>query len=314
MINNNDYQLEDAETAAVNKSKNLKRGLAIGGAAAVASGATAFGATKLAGSLHDELTDELTSDDLLAGAQAGADGSTADAVVEETPQTHVHETHYHFHNTAPEPAPEPTPEPQLAVDETAILLDENGEYIAAVDSGTYDGKSFMVLDTDGNGKGDMLAYDENNNGVYEDNEITYIDNETYQMGQGSNYTAYQQNQNGEFDQIYSDHNPSQGYYAQANPSNDIRDIRNDFEDEKTGEVYTRDLAENNPDYNNHDDARQYSAGMDDIVNDAPETPQDYNDYDPAAGEPLYGYQEPDYLDSSNDATDTSFDDASIYDA
>lgn len=294
MANYNDYQLEDAENAAVNKSKNLKRGLAVGAAVVGAGAATAFGATKVAEGLNAD-TDELTSDDLLAGAQAGADASTADAG-NDASQTVVKETHVHIHQ---EPAENTTVDPELSVDETAVIYDEYGNPVAVMDSGTYDGKDFMVLDTDGNGKGDIMAYDENGNGVYEDHEIVYIDNETYDMGQGARLAAYQRTEDGEMVKIYSEPNDSHMADVDPMPREGIDDIRNDFIDEKGGEEYTRDLAENNPDYNNHDGAEQYS--IDDIHND-------YADYNEPAQD--YGYTEPTDYTAYND----NYDDGSVYDA
>ena len=296
MANYNDYQLEDAENAAVNKSKNLKRGLAVGAAVVGAGAATAFGATKVAEGLNSETTEELTADDLMAGAQAGADGSTADAVKEAQEEPVVKQNNVYVQK---EEAPA---DPELSVEETALIYDEDGNYVASVDSGTYDGKSFMVLDTDGNGKGDIMAYDENGNGIYEDHEIVYIDNETYDMGQGERLTAYQQDYDGDLHRVYDEPNMGGRGMAYVEPRQEgIDDIRNDFQDEKTGEEYSRDLAENNPDYNNHDDAQQYGAGMDDIQND-------YAEYD---GGNDYGYTEPqdDYT-----AYNDNFDEGANYDA
>ena len=293
MANYNDYQLEDAENAAVNKSKNLKRGLAVGAAVVGAGAATAFGATKVAEGMHSNDEPELTAEDLEAAAQAGADGSTADAVKEANQQPTVKQTTVEVH---PE---DKVVDPELSVEETALIYDENGDYIGSVDSGTYDGKDFMVLDTDGNGKGDIMAYDENGNGIYEDHEIVYIDNETYDMGQGSRLSAYQQTEDGDVVKIYDQ--PNTGRFAQVEPRHEgIDDIHNDFEDEKTGEEYSHDLAENNPDYNNHAEDNNYSAGMsDDIQND-------FTDI-----EPDYGYNPPaDDMTAYND----SFDDGANYDA
>lgn len=288
MANYNDYQLEDAENAAVNKSKNLKRGLAVGAGVVGVGGAAAFAATQLGG--NGDSDSDLTAEDLVAGAEAGADGAE-DAVEKEAP---VQE-----HHTA-KAAPAPEPEPEVDVDQTTIIYDEDGNYIASADEGKIDGKDFMVLDTDGNGKGDIIAYDENGNGIYEDHEIAYMDNETYQMGQGQNVAVYQEDEWGDLVKVADGPNIGPHPVAGIHHNNtndfddDISDIGNDFVDEKTGETYHGDLAENNPDYNNHDNAEQYSASLDGVEND-------------------YGYNEP-----SNDFTaydeSASHDDASFYDA
>ena len=299
MANYNGYELEDAENAAVNKSKNLKRGMAIGGAVLGAGTASAFGATKIAENAAEGTTsDELTEDDLLAGAQAGADGTTEDNVTDETNHTTINENHIHIH---PE-SQQQVADPELQVNETGVIVDEEGDYVGAYDSGKYDGKDFMVLDTDGNGKGDILAYDENGNGIYEDHEITYIDNQTYEMGQGEHLMGYVRTGEGDLVKIYDETNDTPHYAQHEDDVTRGTDgIRNDFVDEKTGDVYTHDLAENNPDYNNHDGAEQYSAGMDNIGNDFVAEDFDSSNHD-------YGYVDEGQDYASFDSGSDSFDD------
>lgn len=348
MANYNDYELEDAENAAVQKSKNLKRGLAAG-AAVAGVGSVSYGATKMADHTAQNEESELTSEDLLAGAEAGTDG-----IPEQPTETHTTvEHHVHIHHD-PKPEPEPIPEPatEMEVEETAFVYDENGDLVTVYDTGTFEGKSFMVMDIDGNGKGDIIAYDENNNGEFEENEISYLDNETYELGQGKNLVMYQENHEGEVELIGVRPNPLLEPMAQnENNSRSFHnddDIHNDFEDEKTGEVYSRDLAENNPDYNNHDRVEQYSAHANNqemeltdldsgerifyseenhIENfDHPtgsyEDPNDSHlaygdDYDTNNsydGVPDYGYTEPNDDFASFDGGSDSYDEAASYDA
>lgn len=265
---NYDYNLEDAENAAVNKSKNLKRAAVVGGAVL---GAGAVGAASAYGATHINPTpspssagdnNELSSDDILEGGKAMTLEGAEEVIdtPEETSQTVINETHIHIH---PEPVPEPpVAEPVIDVADTNVVLDQYGNPVDVYDSGTIDGKDFVVLDLDGNGMGDVLAYDENGNGVFEQNEIYEMDNRTYEIGHGDNLTVHQVDEYGNSKIIAREENPYANRPLMAQNDDDISDIHNDFLDEKTGEVYRDDLAENNPDYNNRTEAEQYRAGMD----------------------------------------------------
>lgn len=308
MTDYNDYQLEDAEDAAVKRSKNLKRGLAVGGAVGGLGTISAFAASKLAGGTNTE-SQELTEEDLISGAQAGADEAVEDAPAAEEPQTVVHE-HHHIHIHTPKP--EEVIEPEMEVEETAVIFDENGDIVASYDAGTYGGKRFMVMDTDGNGKADLMAYDENNNGVFEDNEISELDNESYEIGKGENLAIYEKTADGEVELVDVRPNPLRDPMAHntLDDDDDISGIHNDFEDEKTGEVYGRDLAENNPDYNNHGDTGHYSAGMEEPEFEIEETADDYL----AQTEPESGYSQDTYETPDNyDSADT-YNTADAYDS
>ena len=304
MANTNDYQLEDAEDAAVQKSKNLKRGLAIGAGVLGAGTATAFGANEVISHMNEQPVEDLTADDILAGAQAGADGATEE----------LKEVQQPAHTTQSNSTPEP--EPEFVVEQTDVLYDEDGYYAGSVDSGTYDGKSFMVVDFDGNGRADVMAYDENNNGIYESNEFHNLDNDSYIMGKGKMIAGYKTDEWGDVEKIYEQPNIGP-HIAEVSPRhhelNGVDDIHNDFEDEKTGEIYSHDLAENNRDYIK-DDARNYSAGLeDDMRNDFD---ADATDFDAsiaeADGTVDYDYTEPGTDDYT--AMNDSYDDVSSYDA
>lgn len=332
MANYNDYQLEDAEDAAVRKSKNLKRGIVAGAAVAGVAGvgtASAYGASRLAESAH-EANNELTEEDLLSGAEAGvaeAEDTTESVHTHHHHHTVVKENHVHIHpdtdQTVNDPIPPEPIDPELQVEETAVIFDENGQIVTTYDAGTYDGKAFMVMDTDGNGKGDIMAYDENANGVFEENEISYLDNETYEIGQGQNLAIYEQDSNGNVNLVQVQENPLLDPMAHVDDrgGDNIDEIHNDFLDEKSGEVYGRDLAENNPDYNNHDDAQQYTAHM-----DAPEVQETYTaheevsyeepapEYHAEAEVTDYGYQDPSNDMASFDSSSDSIDDSTFYDA
>lgn len=297
----NDYQLEDAENAAVERSRNLKRGLAAGAAVLGVGAASAYGASVLSDSdLSDELDVEpLTEEDVNDAANAFAEGAIAE---DETSQPQYTAPTQETDETPVEPEPEITVDPELQVNESAIIYDENGDIMASYDAGTYDGKDFIVVDSDGNGRGDILAYDENGNGIFEDNEIMAIDNETYELGQGEQFAMYQQDEEGNVNQIWQSDNSLFNHVAEGNgdmlPGSDISEINNDFDiDDKTGEVYYNDLAENNPDYDNNG-GEQY-AGFEDEFNDEMAD---------------FGYTDPSSDIASYDTPSDGFDEAALYDA
>lgn len=289
-MNYNDYQLEEMENEAVNKSNNLKKAAVIGGAAVVGGGA-AVAATQFGGNENEALT----NDDLLAGAEAGE--LTEDTV--EAPQQVVVEEHV---EVKPAPAPVEEPEPELIVEDTSVVIDEYGNYVGAVDEGTYDGKAFAVVDSDGNGAGDLLAYDENGNGIYEQHEIVELDNHGYIMGQGNTAHVYVQDDWGNLHEVGED-GSIQGYALVDGQD----EIHNDFDDEPRG-----DWAYHNDDYNNNED-HAYSAGMhpDEIDID-----EKYDGGDIVEEELAYDAEGSESFDTTDDFTadndiDT-FDDGSAY--
>lgn len=273
MNNYEDYQLEEMENEAVNKSNNFKKAAVVGAAVLGVGGTAAYGASKLADGMNSD--DQLTSDDMMSVAEAG---EVTNDVVEAAPEAPAAEPVQNVTNVYIMPEPEP----EISVDETGYVYDENLNRVATFDSGTYDGKAFMVVDNDGNGRADVLVYDENGNGHIESNEIYEMDNQSYHMGQGSEHHAYIRDSNtGELYQI----DGGVRYADNANHDNDLDGIHNDFSDEKEGEGYD-DLAHNNPDYNNHAEGNDYNAGMNGI--DANEK------YDGLAEDSYDGYEEPSY--------------------
>lgn len=250
-----DYQLEDMENQAVNNSNKYKKAAVIGAAALGVGGTAAYAATKIG---DNTPADELTADDILDAAEAGAvDGevinetqtTAAQTAAQPTEEVHVHNHYY----TTPE---EQTPE--VTVEETGIVVDDEGNIVNTFDRGTIDGKEFIAMDTNGNGAADVLAYDENGNGVFEDREIVAMDDQSYMIGNGNELHAYHQDVNGNLTNIddiaFADLHQPDGYN-----DDDVSRIHNDFSDEKDG-VYHDDLAHNNPDYRN-DEGNDYNAGI-----------------------------------------------------
>lgn len=364
MADNNDYQLEEMENSAVNKIAMAKRaamgaGLLAGGAAA------AYGAEHVINGGDDVATHDDEPADLSAGAAAGAvDGGVeeqqqAQAQAEQPdPQTaqsqsaepvetrsgHARESHHH----------EETGQ-GAQFDTSTHYYDDDGNLVGAIDKGTLDGRDFAVIDQDGDGKADLLWYDENSDGSIDQSELQDVSGADYAMGQhggehvdinvntgeeisgvhdqggqpgvqptsgtgieitetnhyydddgnqvatvnygsvgGQTAVEIDRDNDGVIDQVWFDSNndgqiqddekhdvsgrglamsQSTGKHADINlntgeeiagvhgignyQDHDISDIKNDFT-EKSGEEYRGDLAENNQDYRNHEDASSYS--------------------------------------------------------
>lgn len=253
MAKNNDYHLEEMENAAVERNKNLKRAGIVGASVLGAGGTVMYGAEKIHESMAETPTteDEIDSNEVLAGANAGAT-ELQEETVQPVAQPQAQNVHVYHHIVEEEIVQENTPE--VSVEESSLVFDEEGNIISQFDAGTIDGKAFVVVDEDLNGSGDLVAIDANNNGVFEENEISRLDNSTYQMGHGKTANLYIMTEEGQMVNIA----PDNGAY----PHDSLADIHNDFEDEKTGESYHDDLAENNPDYRN-EEGSMYNAGMED---------------------------------------------------
>lgn len=250
MAENNDYQLEEMENSAVSKSAMAKR-MAAGAGLLAAGAATAYGAEQLVGDDGNNVaTDHVQQPDLSSGAAAGAVG---EGVAEQTqskpePEPQVVRTEERV-DMYVHPDPQPAPEPEMEFDSTTHLYDDDGNLVGTVDGGSYAGKDFAILDHDADGHGDVLWYDENGDGKITQNELSDISDANYAMGSHGG-THHDINVNtGE--EVYLAHTPVDDPYGDS-----IADIHNDY-DEKSGEEYSEDLAQNNPDYRNHEDTHQY---------------------------------------------------------
>lgn len=246
--NNQGIDADDYENMAVQKSNVAKRiaagaGVLLGGAAL--SGGAAYAATHNVG----EAPAEADADDINSGADVG---STVGAASEQESQTQSQPTAHVSHASEPahdQPAPEPSED-----DSTNVTWDEttnvyvDGDKIGSVESGTVDGHGFAIVDSDGDNYADRMYVDVNDNGQFEDDEyqdLSVADN--VQMGHATAHTT---------DQYLA-------YNDVATPDSEdgqeeMQEIHNDFEDEKTGEEYHGDYAENNTDYNPDADVEGYS--------------------------------------------------------
>lgn len=235
-----DMNIEDYEDQAVKKSK-LAKGIGIAAAGAVGGAAIVAGTTYAANVGEDDTLDvPLTADEMIPGAQIGEE-------IEPEPETPAQPTTQYVYIEKPAPEPEPEKEPEIVWEETNNYY-VDGEKIGSTEEGSYDGHDIMIADIDGDGHADYLAYDANNNHRYEVDEIISLTpQDNIHMG---SHTAHTNNHHYDSDLAYIGEEPS-GDYIYAN--NEPHQIHNNFEDEKTGEDYYGDFAENNPDYNPHAD-------------------------------------------------------------
>lgn len=289
------YQIEDLEDQAMNKSQTAKRVAA--GAALLAGGAgAAFAANEF---INSDSTPEapITADELV---DVVTDGVTAEDTAPAEPAAPAVEEVHVYHHNAPQPAPEP--EPEVEFGQSTVLVDEDGNQVAHINEGTYDGKSFATYDLDADGHADYFAYDVNGNGHFENNEIINVEGQDIHMHHDNHELIVQVDTPD--DPIWVD-----PYYTE---DDDLADINNDFTHEKSGEDYTSDddLAQHSSDYNNDGDVTQY-ASVDHSTDEytlEDYTSEDVADYDVDIHNDL---DTPAYDDVAYQ--DPGMDDATVYD-
>lgn len=259
---NEDYKLEELENAAVNKSNNAKRAAAAAGLFA-AGGGTTYAATKI---LEPEPVTPPDEEAVKKAAELGFNQVSKPEVK-------------HQPTPAPKPKPEPVPTPpddKPQIEKTTIYVDEDGERIATLQEGKLNGHKVALADTDGDMRADLYAYDEDGNGIYNEDEITEL--------KGRHQIPMKPTDTGEMKVEVVRSYDIPGYYPEDEGNNSIH---NNFEDEKTGESYKHDYAERSGNYNNHANAEQYSEDT-----------------------PIYAEPDDEYdsLASNDEAADDTFDD------
>lgn len=264
---NEDYQLEELENAAVNKSNNAKRAAAAAGLF-VAGGATTYGATKIAESIDNSNDPILTPADIQEAVEKGVKNVFEEEAKTQSPHNgHSKQTPNPIHEPKPEPHPDPR-SPQDMVDhtdfdKTTIYVDQYGHRIGTKEEGTVNGHKIAIADNDGDMRADIYAYDEDGNGVYNEDEITELKGKNQiAMGHPSEET----------DVKFINTTP---WYNPGEDDEDDYSVDNNFEDEKTGESFKSDYAEKSGDYNNNAEADQYMAA----VQENESCDQEYDDYD-----------------------------------
>lgn len=234
-LTNPGMNIEDYEDQAVKKSKLAKGiGIAVGGAV---GGAAIAGGTAYAAINNEEdhvLNEAMSAEEMIAGAGVGEE-------IQPTPEPAPQPTTQYVY--VEQPTPEPEPEPEVTWDETTNYY-IGDEKVMSVEEGTVEGHDFMLVDADADGHADIFALDVNGNHVYEEDEIVALTPQ---------------------DNVHMGHetaNTTNDHYAMLDPWGDGNEhnIHNNFEDEKTGEEYHGDYAENNPDYNPHADV-DYGNGQ-----------------------------------------------------
>ena len=282
-MTNEDYQLEELENAAVNKSNNAKRIAAAAGLLAT-GGAAGYAATNIPTGSAEEPIETLTEEDLESVADTGANQVQEPEVkpqpVQPQPATPV------------QPTPPAQDEVDVSFDKTTHYYDENNNLVMTTEEGTVNGQQFKLVDVDGDMRADILAYDADGNGVINEDEIVELSGKD-QIAMGHATAQHD-------DQFIAIHEPEPEPYIEPYDINDEKDyadntIPNDFEDEKTGETYSHDYAENNEDYNNGE-VEHYSAETSDD--------SDYAYEDEGKEESDYEYNDL----AENDTTDDTFDD------
>lgn len=251
-MSNEDYQLEAAEDAAVKKSNTAKRA-AIGAGLLAAGAATAYGAEQIVGADHGHTADSATitpETDLTSGAAAGAvEGGVAEQPQATAEPQVVHENttvnNYIVHT-------DESTDPELEISETHFYYDEEGNRLGAIEEGSYDGKNVVIVDQDGDNKADVMWYDQNGDGHVQDNEVYDVSGANYTTGHGQTDVT-----------IVEAEDPAPNPDPDPEPYSE--EIRNDDDgkgpyNEKTGETYRQDLAENNRDYNPDGNTSPYAAG------------------------------------------------------
>ena len=252
--------VEDYEDMAVQKSNAAKR-ILVGGAA-VAGGA-AYAATQSTAPSVDET---LTAEDVVSGAEAGSEYAPAEPEAQE-PQaaqaTHTTSTHTTTERiyVVEQPAADVKGEEPQNGEESPVSWDEtthyyvDGEKLMSVESGTVQGHDFKVFDTDNDNLAEVVAIDTNDNGIFEQDEIiTMTDADDFRMGHETAKVTNEHYSSEELDKYSFPDGHDEQVFAQNG-----KVIRNNFEDEKTGDSYYGDFAENNPDYNPQGNVNSYDA-------------------------------------------------------
>lgn len=252
-MNNNEtnsvMNVDDYENMAVQKSNNAKRVAA--GAALFVGGAAVAGGAAYAATGHDtpDIIDDspLTAEDVVEGGNVGNDyqPEVHNETTERVVYVEKHEEPSHDQNS------EQTNETQVTWDEKTVVYDEDGNVVGSVESGTIQGHNFALFDVDGDNHADYLAIDADGNGQFDDNEIVKYDvSDHVHMEHETAHTKEIHNNNQYI--LVED-----GGEDIARNDDDREIIHNNFEDEKTGESYNGDYAENNRDYNPNADMDSY---------------------------------------------------------
>ncbi len=282
-MKNEDYQLEELENVAVNKSNNAKRIAAAAGLLAT-GGAAGYAANSIPMDGAEEPVETLTEEDLESVANTGANQVQEPEVKPQPVQPQPQPA------TPVQPATPAQDEVDVSFDKTTHYYDENNNLVMTTEEGTVNGQQFKLVDVNGDMRADFLAYDADGNGVINEDEIVELSGKD-QIAMGHATSQHD-------DQFVALHEPEpyiEPYNIDEEKDYADNNIHNDFEDEKTGETYSHDYAENNEDYDNGEVEHNSAETSDDSDYAYEEEFKDENDYE--------------YNDlADNDTTDDTFDD------
>lgn len=253
----NDTQDADLyEDAAIKRSRTLRQvalGAGLVGTGVIADAAIRGNINPAENIAEDNI--DLAEEDILNGAEV-----TENTQVQETTEyVRVEKPAQPVVEDTPAPEPEEAAKPHIEWEETENLY-VDGEKVMSVQTGTVEGHKFTLIDEDADDVADYLAIDLNNDGKFSQDEITALspaDNVRMQANTQHVTDHHYHVQGGE--PMFADNGSSDG-------------IHNNFEDEKTGENYYGDYAENNQDYNPQADGGNNYASIN--------YDGEYQEYDP----------------------------------
>lgn len=287
-MRNEDYQLEELENAAVNKSNNAKRIAAAAGLIAT-GGVAGYAATNITSDSVEEPIETLTEEDLEGVADTGANQAHEPEPAPQAVQTQPQPT------TPNEPVQPEEDEVDISFTKTTHYYDEDKNLVMTEEAGTIDGHQFKLFDVDKDLRADLLAYDADGNGIINSDEtVVLTDENKIAMGNATSQHEVEFIAINEPEPVFD---PDIEPYD-IDEEKDLADdnsIHNDFEDEKTGETYTNDYAENNEDYNNGETEQHSAENSDDSYYAYEDNNNEENDYE---------YNEL----AENDTIDDTFDD------
>lgn len=246
---NSVINVDDYENMAVQNSNNAKRAAA--GAALFVGGAAIAGGVAYAATDHEDpsVIDDspLTVEDVVEGGNVGNEYQPE--VHNETTERVVYVERHE--EPAPEQNSEQTDEPHVTWDDKTVVYDGNGNVVGSIESGTVQGHDFALFDVDGDNHADYLAIDMDDNNQFDDNEIVKYDvSDHVHMGHETAHTK-EIHYNNEY--LFAEESKENIALNERDPEI----IHNNFEDEKTGESYSGDYADNNQDYNPNADMNSY---------------------------------------------------------
>ena len=229
-MTNQDYQLEELENAAVNKSNNAKRAAMIAagvvGTAATAGAATHAYDTYTDDPEHQEV-DNLNTEELDNMAKAGAD-VVHEPEVKPEPVNH-NGSHTGGGHTPSRPTQNDT---DIDFNRTTEIYDSEGRLVSTAIDGQVEGRDFRLVDIDGDKKADLIALDVNGDGTYQDDEIVEL-NGSDQIDMHVDTRYHNVLVLNEEPEPYSPETPDKSDIA-YNPD------ENRYNEEKTDEIYTSD--------------------------------------------------------------------------